>query len=371
MKRIIAIVTNDLSYDQRMLRICSTLAEEGGYAVQLVGRVLPDSKSLTSKPFSMVRLSCWFHRGPFFYLEYNLRLFFYLLLSPFDAVNIVDLDTMPAGVLAARLRRKKIVYDAHEYFTEVPEVTNRPFVKAVWHAVGKWGVPQCSAAYTVGPELAKLLSGLYGKNFTTVRNVPLGGTSKTLSPISPPHTDQPFLLYQGALNLGRGLPELISAMQHVQGLQLLLAGEGDLSDVLRKQVHALGLSERVIFLGKVPPDELRVLTEKAWLGLNLLEHLGESYYYSLANKFFDYIQVGVPGLTVDFPEYRAIVERHPVAVLLPDIQPTTIATAITDLQSNEKAHRSLRQACENAAKEYQWEKERDVLLSTWLTVFTI
>jgi glycosyltransferase involved in cell wall biosynthesis len=370
MKRIIATVTNDLNYDQRMLRICSTLAVEGGYQVHLVGRVLPDSKPLREQPFSMLRLTCTFQKGPMFYLEYNLRLFVFLMLNPFDAVNIVDLDTMPAGVLAARLRKKKIVYDAHEYFTEVPEVTHRPVVKAIWQMVGRWGIGQCHAAYTVGPALAALLSELYKRPFATVRNVPRA-LKKQQTKFSLPHTEQAFILYQGALNLGRGLPEAIAAMKDISGLTLLLAGEGDLSGQLRQQVKSAKLEDRVIFLGKLEPDALQAYTAQAWLGLNLLEHLGQSYYYSLANKFFDYIQAGVPSLTVDFPEYRAIVTQHEVAILLSDIKPVTIANAIHSLQENEKAHRSLRQACENAAEEYQWEKERNVLLSTWSTVFTV
>ncbi len=371
MYRIVATVTNDLHYDQRMHRICSTLAEQGGYSILLVGRVLPDSKPLEAMPFSLVRLKCFFQRGFLFYLEYNVRLFLFLLINPFDAVNIVDLDTMPAGVLAGKLRGKKIVFDAHEHFTEVPEVTFRPFVKWVWHQVGLWGIPKCHAAYTVGPALAKLLTQVYKKPFSTVRNVPMANAGNLNTNLSLPHTDMPYILYQGALNVGRGLPQAIAAMHQIRHVRLLLAGEGDLSTQLREQVAKAGLCDKVIFLGRLKPDYLRVYTAKAWLGLNLLEPIGLSYYYSLANKFFDYVQAGVPGLTVDFPEYRTVVDQHPVALLLPDIEPETIAQTVNDLRQNEKAHRSMRQACENAAEEYLWEKERDVLLKTWLTVFTV
>jgi glycosyltransferase involved in cell wall biosynthesis len=368
MMRIIATVTNDLNYDQRMHRICTSLIH-AGYDVLLVGRVLPDSIPLNKQEFSMVRLHCWFNKGPLFYLEYNLRLFFFLLLNPFDAVNIVDLDTMVGGYLAATLRGKKTVYDAHEYFIEVPELTDRPMIKGVWAAIGRFFIPKCDAAYTVGPALAAEHEKVYGRPFGSVRNIPLALNKYQKSVFAPSYTDLPYLLYQGALNDGRGLQEAIAAMPLVSGLRLLIAGEGDLSSNLRSQVTQLGLHERVIFLGRQTPAQLKEYTCRAWLGLNLLEHKGQSYYFSLANKFFDYIMHGVPSLNMDFPEYRAIMNQYEVGVLLSDLRPQTIANAVNSLQENEKAHRTLRQACLNAAEEFCWEREVEILLSTWLVVF--
>ena len=127
-KTILFTVTNDLTYDQRMIRICSTLANHG-YKVKLIGRKLPKSKPLAQQPFQQQRLFCFFKRGKIFYLEYNIRIFCLLLFSKFDAICGIDLDTLGSCYLVAILRRKKLVYDAHEYFTEVPEVVNRPLVK--------------------------------------------------------------------------------------------------------------------------------------------------------------------------------------------------------------------------------------------------
>src|SRR5664279_4961064 len=112
---ILFTVTNDLSYDQRMQRICSSLAAQG-YTVELVGRQRPKSVALRVQPFGQKRLRCRFDRGIAFYAEYNLRLFAYLLTARYDAVCSIDLDTLAAGCCATLLRRKKRVFDAHEYF---------------------------------------------------------------------------------------------------------------------------------------------------------------------------------------------------------------------------------------------------------------
>jgi glycosyltransferase involved in cell wall biosynthesis len=358
--RIIFTVTNDLCYDQRMQRICGTLARHG-YDVTLVGRLLPQSPDLREEPFAQVRLRCFFHKGFAFYAAYNLRLFAYLLFARYDAVCSIDLDTLPAGCMASLLRRKKRVFDAHEYFTEVPEVVGRPFVKAFWAGVARVFLPFYRHAYTVGPALAGIFSEKYGIPFRVVRNT---------NPQLPPRParlpkKRSVLLYQGALNEGRGIEALLRALPLVPEATLLLAGEGDLSQKLRLDVQRAGLQERVTFLGMLRPDALREVTEQADIGLNLLENKGLSYYYSLANKFFDTVQAEIPSITMDFPEYRALQAEHEVAVLLPDLSPEGIAHAISRLLHDDALYYRLCDNCRRAKEAWCWESEEGGLLGVW------
>ncbi|MBV6441476.1 MAG: glycosyltransferase [Haliscomenobacteraceae bacterium CHB4] len=393
---ILCTVTNDLTYDARMHRICGTLAAHG-HAVTLVGRSLPHSIPLEDKPFGQKRLYCFFQKGFPFYAEFNLRLFIFLLFARYDAVCSVDLDTLPAGCLATLLRRKKRVFDAHEYFTEVPEVTDRPFVKSFWEMVARICLPYYRYAYTVGPALAKIFQEKYGLKFGVVRNVapplpPIRGGEKHsnhheeeiregLLPsnlhqegsrenfLPPSWRGRGGLLYMGALNEGRGIEAALEAMQQLDHVQLWLAGEGDLSDRLRRLAVQLGVEQKVKFLGYVIPDDLRILAAKAWLCLNLLENRGLSYYYSLANKFFLSVQVGVPVLTMNFPEYRALNAQHEVAILLDDLTPQTVAQTVKKLMKDQDLYVRLQQNCLAARKEWNWEKEEKVLLGIWKEVF--
>lgn len=360
--RIILTVTNDLTYDQRMERIASTLVD-AGHVVTLVGRQLPAGKPLENRSFAQTRLRCWFLKGFLFYAEYNLRLLIYLLAARYDALGTVDLDTLPGGGLAAFLRRKKRVFDAHEYFEEVPEVQGRRFVQFFWRGVASLFLPMYKHAYTVGPALAALFSKKYGIPFAVVRNVPVKRTG-----VKPPrHDQQPrVLLYQGALNAGRGVEALLEAMTRLEGVQLWLAGEGDLSEALRRRARELGLDEnKVRFLGFVKPAELKAITDQAWLGLNLLENKGLSYYYSLANKFFDYVQARVPVLSMDFPEYRALNTQHEVAVLLPEVSLEAIVAAVQRLMDDQVLYVRLQEAENQAAESWVWEADKQVLLGVW------
>src|SRR4051812_8494347 len=108
-----------------MQRICTTL-QKNSFLVELAGRKLKDSKEVPQQPYRQTRLNCLFNKGVLFYAEFNVRLFFFLLFNRFDIVCGCDLDTLPAAVLAAKLKGKKVIYDAHEYFPESPELIGRP-----------------------------------------------------------------------------------------------------------------------------------------------------------------------------------------------------------------------------------------------------
>ena len=129
--RVIVSVINDLTSDQRVDRTCTTLFEMG-YDVLLVGRKMKRSVSLKPRVYKITRMSLLFEKGPLFYAEYNLRLFFLLLFRKFDVLHANDLDTLLANRFAHRIKGGDLVYDSHEYFTEVPELVEGSFAKHIW-----------------------------------------------------------------------------------------------------------------------------------------------------------------------------------------------------------------------------------------------
>ncbi len=341
-----------------MQKICSSLSA-AGYEIELVGRHLKFSAALATEPFKQTRLTCFFNKGKFFYLEYNLRLLFYLLKQNFDAVCAIDLDTLVPAYFATKIsaKQKKLFYDAHEYFTEVPEVTRRKAVKSVWEWVEKTFVPKVDMAYTVSPAIAKLLTQKYGKQFGVIMNVPL---FKPVTERTKPAGAT--ILYQGALNEGRGLEHLIEAMENIDA-RLILAGEGDLSDELRALAIRLNLGNKVEFLGFVKPAELVALTAKATVGVNLLENKGLSYYYSLSNKFFDYIHARLPQVCINFPEYKAINDEFGVALLVNHCTSEEIKKAIDRLINDAELYSLLQKKCEVCSLQLNWQQEEKKLLA--------
>lgn len=357
-------MSNDLAFDQRMQRTCTALEEL--FEVTLVGRVLPDSPPLIERNFSQTRLPLKYHRGKLFYLELNWRLYRFLHRQRPDLILAVDLDTLMAAALAARRLGVPYVYDAHEYFTETPELVGRPLSRAIWDFVGRMFIRGAEIRYTVNESLSEILSARYGAHFGYLRNMPSCTFRQPRVGFSPAAK---YMLYQGALNKGRGVEELIEAMPSVSGLELWIAGEGDLSQELRKRAAESTAAERIRFLGRRSPEDLRQLTASAWLGFNLLSDDNLNYRFSLANKFFDYVQAHVPQVCMDFPEYARLNSEHEVSVLVPDKRPETVIQAVRRLQADPALYRRLQTESIAAAEEWTWEREQKRLIE-WFKPYT-
>lgn len=349
MKRIVYTVTNDLTYDQRMNRICSTL-QAAGYDITLIGFMKKRSVKLEQKPYKQIRLNLFFVKGKLFYLEYNFRLFWYLLFNKYDIYVGIDLDTLLPVFFNAKFTGKPCVYDAHEYFTELPEIVARPLIKKMWSRLERFLLPKIKYNYTVGNAIAEELSKKYKTTFEVIRNVPV--LSEEQAEVNVGN----YILYQGALNMGRGLEALMEGMAYVNA-DLYIAGEGDLSAELRAFAAALPHKEKIRFLGYVRPADLKKYTNEAKIGINLVEHLGLSYYYSLSNKFFDYIHAGKPQVTMNFPEYKKLNDKYQVAVLIDEPEKKSIASAINKLLTDVKLYVELEHNTIKAKKDLNWQKE--------------
>ena len=356
-KHIICTVTNDLVYDQRMIRICTAFVELG-YKVTLVGREKKTSQPLIPRSFEQVRLKVSAEHGKLFYYQFYRALKQWLLAQKMDILYAVDLDTLLAcAQIKQKLKNLKLIYDAHEYFTEVPELQNRPVIKKIWAQIAKYGIPKADGCITVSETLGEVLSQKYGKKFHIIRNVP---TFKT--PTALPQNHPKIILYQGVLNKGRGIEAAILAMHQINEAQLWLVGMGDLEMQFKELVIREKLSHKVIFKGHIQPNNLHKLTQRSWLGINLLEGDSLNYFYSLANKFFDYMMAAVPSLNMNFPEYRRILSEYPMGLLLSELTPDAIAQQINGLINNKAAYLQLTDEAKKARNVFNWSIEKKKLL---------
>lgn len=359
-KKLIFAVTSDLTYDQRMERICDALSSEG-FEVMLVGRRKSDSVGLIEKPYKQKRLSCFWEKGKLFYIEYNIRLFLFLLFQKANVVCAIDLDTIVACYYAGRIKGWKLVYDAHEYYTEVIEVVNRPRIQKIWKIVERFFVPKYDVAYTVSESLASIFTSSYQLHFDVIRNTPVWEAFAKY-----PSKGERYLIYIGVVNAGRGIEQLIRAMQQIDS-KLYICGKGDVLEEMQHLVRSLGLIDKVVFLGYLRPDKLREVTRGACLGYLLLEASSKSYYYSLANKFFDYIHAGIPQITIDFPEYRLINSEYKVAELV-ELDIDQIVEATNRLLTDEKHYNQLSENTSKARTKYNWQQETEKLIDIYRTI---
>jgi len=306
-KHITVLVSNDLQHDQRVAKVCATLLEMG-FRITLVGRLLPDSKPF-ERPYETRRFRLPFQTGALFYAALNVRFFFYLLFKRTDIIVANDLDTLLPAFLIAHLKRRELVYDSHEYFTEAEGLTNRPLPKKVWLAIEGFIFPKLKYVITVNETIAGIYRALYHVPVHVVRNVPM-------------LREQEVVASRDAL----GLPS----------------------------------DKRIILLQGAYIDPDRGGMELAQSIVSLDKPLHLNYAYSLPNKLFDYIHAGLPVLVSDLPELRRIVEGYNLGRVLSRVEPREIATALQEMFSDENGGVWKLNALK-AAKELNWQREQEVV----------
>ena len=361
LKKIIVTVTNDLTSDQRVHKVCRTL-HNAGYDVFLIGRKLSNSKPL-NRSYRTKRISLLFNKGVLFYAEFNLRLFFVLLFYKKDVLLANDLDTLLPNYLISKLQIKKLVYDSHELFSEIPELVNKPFTKKVWRSLERRVLPKLKNTYTVSNSIADYYDKKYQTKFKVIRNLPLMIRTISKGNFSFDHKREKIILYQGAINIGRGLELIINTMPFISNCILVIIGNGDIIKNLKSYVKNINLVKKVRFLESLTPNELQKITPLANIGISIEEDLGLNYRFSLPNKIFDYINAEVPILVSNLPEMRKIIDTHEVGEIVKDRSPQKLALQIKELLKKDYS-----EELKKAKKELIWENQEEELLAIFRNI---
>jgi glycosyltransferase involved in cell wall biosynthesis len=145
-------------------------------------------------------------------------------------------------------------------------------------------------------------------NFPRLETIPF----RPVDPAGPPH-----LYYLGQLSRSRCLDVLIEAIARLQpdfpALRVHLFGAPGFDLQSWAEVEALpgfaAVREHLIFYGPRPAAETFAVAHQCRAGLALLRPVGD-YPQSYPTKLFEYLALGLPVITSDFPLYRAVVEPH-------------------------------------------------------------
>ena len=323
---------------------------------------------MDKRPYKTHRMRLMFEKGPLFYACYNFRLFFLLLFQKADLLVSNDLDTLMPNYLVSKIKGIPIVYDSHEYFTEVPELVDRKRTQNIWKKIERWIVPNLKTMITVNDSIASLFEDKYGIKPTVVRNVSpkFNLTTKANRKSLNLPEDKFILILQGSgINIDRGAEEMVEAMQYIDRAVLLIAGGGDVISILQKKVVESGLTEKVIFKPKQPYDQLISITRNADLGLTLDKDTNINYRYSLPNKLFDYIQAGIPILASPLPEIKKIISTYNIGDFIPSHHPKEIAQKTNEILANQELMLKWKKNVTFAASQLNWENEEQELIKIY------
>ena len=363
--RIAVLVSNDLSFDQRVQKTCRVL-ESAGHTVHLLGRELPNSVSYDG-PGTCTRFKLRFNSGVLFYAELQMAIYRWLKRNEYDCIWSNDLDTLLPAVLAGARKGVPVIYDSHEYFTEAAGLTYSPLKRRVWLAIEKMTVPYLGQMITVNSSIADKYTERYGIKVNVVRNMPelssdmpqMGSRSEFENYGVP--IDLPILLMQGAfMDRDRGAAEAVNAVRKMEGVRLVLVGAGVEWDEAVEMVNEPDLKGKLYCIPRLPYIKLKKLTASADVGLSLDKALHENYTLSLPNKLFDFIHAGLPVVASPMVELKKIVEANNVGIVTSDVNGEAISDAVFMVLKTPR--KQWFDSCMKARQNLHWGTDSHVIL---------
>ncbi|TXC78314.1 glycosyltransferase [Luteibaculum oceani] len=332
-RSIIFLVSNDISTDARLHRTVRALSQ-AGYACLVNGRKLKSSPSVP-QDIAHKRYKLWFNSGFLFYLFLNLKFALSIKSSRSSLIYANDTDSLLGAYLGKLFSSRRIIFDAHEYFSEVPELQGKPLKQKLWQRVEELVIPKASICITVSNLVAKAYEERFQLKFHVIRNINDIQHSKLISIQLP---DQ-YILYQGVLNLGRGIELMIDSLNELdESIHLVIVGTGDIEKDLKVKAELSPNNKRIHFTGRLSPEEVHGITEKALLGLSLEEDLGFNYRAALPNKIFSYLHAEIPCVCSALPEMSSLVLSQQIGEVVEDRTPESVAKTIQLVLSKREAY---------------------------------
>jgi glycosyltransferase involved in cell wall biosynthesis len=367
-KLVVLSVTNDLATDQRVQKVAQTLLDMG-FEVLLVGRLL--QASMPVNHFAHHRMKLFFKKGVAFYAEYHIRLFLFLLFNKADILVSNDLDTLLPNYLISKIKGLPLIYDAHELYTEVPELQDNPTKRKIWLRLEEFIFPKLKRVFTVNESIAQIYASKYKVKVNVLRNVPRKSQLKFLSKtelrkqLNLP-SDKKIIIMQGSgINISRGGEEAVEAMQYVENTLLFIIGAGDAIPILKQMAIDLKLEEKVIFMAKLPYRDLLNYTACADAGLTLDKDNNLNYKYSLPNKLFDYFACGLPVIASKLVEIEKIYQQFPFGITVKEVTAKSVAEAIQMVEVDGSDYKRWLINIKNASELLCWENEEKIVVEVY------
>lgn len=371
-KKYLQIVLNNFTSDNRILKQCKSLCETGEwapivYSMHDKGQQLTEEKDFVSiRRFPLITrpLPKWLPIQLIKYLECWIRMFFAARVLKPDFIQANDLNALPIGLSIAKFAKCPLLYDAHELETE-RQGTKKGSIKQklmVW--LERKLIRASSSMLTVSNGIAEW----YAKNYNIskpmiVRNIPYQSKIMAFPPVDLKKVfgisaDSFLFIYIGGLAPGRGIPEMLEFFSKVnEDRHLIFLGDG----VFRKKILDFSSLYKNIHLHPpVSPEEVINFAAGADVGISFIECVSLSYYYSLPNKFFEYLFSGIPVIIKPLPDQKELVELYNCGWVL-DGSNKEIVSFIDDITEEMIMEKKL--GVKKALEELSWGNEATVYIN--------
>lgn len=374
---VCAVVISDLAYDARVWKQVRSLSQ-AGLSVRLIGCAydIEATRLRREDGIDVAEVPLGSRAGRVSLIaraQTLLRVFSEVLRTPAHAYHVHNIHPGLAGVLASRVRRARLVYDAHELYGEPTDRSLAARVTArLTFLLERLMMSVADAAVTTNPSRAEVLSARHGaREVAVLRNVPsLQRDVLPLDPGFPPGVT--VLLYQGGIYAkSRAFRQTVEALSYLpDDVHLVILGFGRENDIdlVRGWAGEFAVADRVHLLPPRPFDELVRTAAAATLGLVPIRPIRLNHTLGDTNKLYEYLMAGLPVVASDLPEIRHVARQGdpPVGEIFDPDDAASIAEAVKRILSDQERFARRRSEALRLARElYNWEVEQQKLLDLY------
>jgi len=373
MKRVVSVVLNSFTNDSRVLKEAISL-QKAGYKVEVIALWedgLEEHEIIENISVHRIKLKSrnWSKNRLIQILKYIE--FLYRVIIKYRDIDIIhcnDLGTLPIGVLIKKFSKKdvKIVYDAHEYETEINGL--KGMRKGISKILEKSLIKKVDKTITVSDTIAKEYVRLYNiKKPALVLNTPPFIKIEKKNIFREQLNigeDKNIFLYQGGLARGRGIEILLETFKELSKDNsknvIIFMGYGILEDKIKEYSKKYS---NIFYYKAVSPEVLLDFTSSADFGISLIEDKCLSYRYCLPNKMFEYLMVDIPVIVSNLPEMAKIIEKYSVGVIAKEYSIKGIKEAVNSIIDLDRD--KLNKNIQKVKEIYNWQEQEEIFLKVY------
>lgn len=275
-------------------------------------------------------------------------------------------ELLPIALLF-RLFGGQVVYEVQENhrlkFDRKPR-NKHPIFTKIFNYLDRLARRYCYCVFTEGSYLTEYHD--LRLPWAVVHNFPdmSGGRARSRFGYDVSSTTFFDLCYLGLISLDRGLDTMVAVLDRLPNCRLHLFG--------RIADDCLGLlipqRDRVVIHGHVDQDDAFPIMTKCIAGLALLKPVGD-YPGSYPTKLFEYMALGLPVITSDFPLYRSVIETHQCGFCVDPTDVIAIVERIKWLSEHPlEAQRMGGKGKIGVVDLYSWRSEANILLELYQNI---